>query len=983
MESPLNLRRIILGLVVIIFLLSAGASFREVVFTSGSVSVPVKVYLIGELKSGNITGGSILITSGTVVIDELSFQISTTPIEGYDGPLNYIMIGPGKLNSTLISIEEGYVMSLIAVYDTIDANTAHVTFIHRETYRDSTVMWYSYDRFWYSYRRMSSLIFINATGTLSLSEDQVTISAQGSALIGTDTEEQQNGHIVVIRKISPIQGEDMEIFEWADGWEDRHYCYVAVPEGGFSSISVLFNSSSKLADLANLGILPTSFESRPSVEFAISHDIYNTSIAYLAAKSLGWALEGYITNEWVLLSKAGWNADKYFKEIDYALMLFNESGNAFERQDFEIGSGLFEKALIKTKAALEALSQAKTDFMAMFLFLIMFTFFISSIVGAMFEKKKALANIGLFTLLSLMEVAFIPQAKIAIMMLDPGNLRRLSSTSLIISMFTAAMILVVITTLVLEAKGTLLSDLFWYSIKNMRKRLLRTTLTVVTIAVVSAVAGSLLVTGTLTVNREVSYPSGFCGLSISSHVTTATYIFRGMDQANEFIVEEFFEPISEPLMEWLSSMEWVKRTYIVSLSQAIVFKGERATRASLVATNASIDTGVIISADLAKALKVVGGDYIVVNGRNITISKVVEGPFKLLDEVPFDEVEGPFLVTSLEFARQPWVVYRLLLEGDVPADLAERLVEISYEKDKDFTVMEGAQITTQTFRSFRVCFGTGNEIRCLLIVGEFQQFSGTPELLVLIGLSALMIITTLLGSLHERQKEYSTMSALGASPRHISLLLFVEGLSYGLVGGALGYLLSQFLQAYVSTPLAPVQPYLFSPMLASFLVAVVSSVVGGIIPARKVILKVVPSKFLLKKIEKVKLFEDHAEATLPLRIIEGVEDFIAYVSSLTNRPPPMDRGPRYMGTVPHREGDKVKDVEMVVSYKGERVATFKVNLILPDNPGSTLKVTMYPAAGRWGVDHKFCARDMLSVLREVLLYYIEWRKGVEESKYPI
>ncbi|WP_161997868.1 hypothetical protein, partial [Escherichia coli] len=111
--------------------------------------------------------------------------------------------------------------------------------------------------------------------------------------------------------------------------------------------------------------------------------------------------------------------------------------------------------------------------------------------------------------------------------------------------------------------------------------------------------------------------------------------------------------------------------------------------------------------------------------------------------------------------------------------------------------------------------------------------------------------------------------------------------------------------------------------------------------ARKVILKVVPSRFLFKKIEDVKLFEDHAEATIPLRIVGDSSDFMTYVSSFTKRPPPMSWGPIYMQVSPRKEKEGRNMVEMVLSYRGERVASYRIQLLLPENPGSTIKAVAY------------------------------------------
>ncbi|MEM2089364.1 MAG: FtsX-like permease family protein, partial [Thermoproteota archaeon] len=459
-------------------------------------------------------------------------------------------------------------------------------------------------------------------------------------------------------------------------------------------------------------------------------------------------------------------------------------------------------------------------------------------------------------------------------------------------------------------------------------------------------------------------------------------IFRGLDQQNDYIVNEFFEPIPESQVKWLSGMEGVDKTYVVAASQAFVSKEGRRARVSLIATNATTLNGTAVSASLAEALRIEEGDSIIIIGENVVesrVDKILEEPLRLVDGVPLDEVGEPLVVVDLEMLPQSSSIYRLVLEGNFSSDFAKRLVEISYEKNTTFRVEMGAQITTQTFRSFQVCLGTGSETRSLLIVGELQQFAGTPEIVVLMGLSSLMIITALLGSLYERQKEYSTITALGASPGRVSLLLFVEGLSYGLTGGVLGYVLSQFLQAYFSNPVTPVQPYVFSSMLASFLVALVSSIIGSLIPARRVILKVVPSKSLFKKIEEVKLFKNHAEAMIPLRIVSDKDDFVTYVSSFTKRSALISEGPMYIQTSLLREGDMVKAVEMVLSYRGNRVAMYRVQLVLPEDPGSTVKALAYSASGEWGIDHKHCARRMLTSLREDLLQYVDWKKQMGKA----
>lgn len=961
-----------LGSIVLLFLLSYEVPFKVLVPVHGSYITPVKILLEGELKSGSITEGTIFITSGTVTIDRVLFRVSEAQLEGFNDSMNYVATSQGKLSSNAIGLGKSYVMVLAANY-TADNDTLYLNFGYGDAYPGSSAISRSYGR--------PVLILINATGTLKLSDGHVEISAQGRALLPRGEEEEglQDVCIVVIRKEAP-NDESFSLSPWGmwgmGVWEDDENYYVPVPKGSSVTVFGYLSPGSRLAGL--LSRYGAAFSSGQGVlmPFTISCDIGNTSLALLEVERLKLFLGSFVSEERSFLLKVGFDAEKYFKEVDYAVMLLEESEAAYEKSEAETGSGLFEKSILKVESALEALSQAKSDCIAMFIFLTTFTFFISSIASAMIGKRRRLTVVGLFGALTLAEVAFIPQAKMAIALLNPEVVYRLSSTSIALSLFTAIVTLVIVGMLILEAKGTLLSDLFWYSVKSMQKRALRATLTILTIAVVSGASGSLLAIGTLVTTREATYSSEFHGLSISSHVTTAIYIFRGMDQKNEYIVNEVFEPLPDWQVKWLSNMEGVEKVYVVAVSQALVSKDDKMARVFLVATNASALNGTMVSADLAERIGAEEGDLITIMGGYVTtrrVNVVLREPLKLADGVPFDEVEGPLVVVGLESLPQLPAVYRLLLEGNFSNDFVKRLVETSYEKHVNFTTVMGSQITTHTFRSFRASLGTGSETECLLIVGEFQQFTSVPELAVLIGLSSLMIMNILLGSLYERQGEYSTASTLGASPGHISLLLIVEGLSYGLLGGVMGYVLSQFLQAYVSTPVTLVKPYVFSSLVASFLVATLSSLTGGLIPARKVVLKVVPSKLMFKRIEEVKLFKDHAEAVIPLRVVEDVDDFVDYVSSFTKRTSPRLWGPAYMQASPIKEGERVSAVEMTLSYRGERVAMYKIRLILPDNPGKTLKALAYSATGQWGVDHKFCARQMLTVLREDLLQYVDWK----------
>ncbi len=69
--------------------------------------------------------------------------------------------------------------------------------------------------------------------------------------------------------------------------------------------------------------------------------------------------------------------------------------------------------------------------------------------------------------------------------------------------------------------------------------------------------------------------------------------------------------------------------------------------------------------------------------------------------------------------------------------------------------------------------------------------SGYAELIVPLLLGGLIIFSSLLGSIVDRQKEIFTFSALGLAPRDVGMLFFAESMVIAVLGGMGGYLISQ------------------------------------------------------------------------------------------------------------------------------------------------------------------------------------------------
>lgn len=70
--------------------------------------------------------------------------------------------------------------------------------------------------------------------------------------------------------------------------------------------------------------------------------------------------------------------------------------------------------------------------------------------------------------------------------------------------------------------------------------------------------------------------------------------------------------------------------------------------------------------------------------------------------------------------------------------------------------------------------------------------TGVGSIIVPLALGALIIFSSLLGSIADREREIFTFSALGLAPVDVSVLFFAESSVYAVIGGLGGYLFSQF-----------------------------------------------------------------------------------------------------------------------------------------------------------------------------------------------
>ena len=88
----------------------------------------------------------------------------------------------------------------------------------------------------------------------------------------------------------------------------------------------------------------------------------------------------------------------------------------------------------------------------------------------------------------------------------------------------------------------------------------------------------------------------------------------------------------------------------------------------------------------------------------------------------------------------------------------------------------------------------GSNIQLMTSIGAVSV-KGVLSLLVPMALACLIVLNTMMGSVHERVREISIFSSVGLAPSHIGALFLAEAFVVAVVGVVLGYLLAQLVSA--------------------------------------------------------------------------------------------------------------------------------------------------------------------------------------------
>lgn len=155
---------------------------------------------------------------------------------------------------------------------------------------------------------------------------------------------------------------------------------------------------------------------------------------------------------------------------------------------------------------------------------------------------------------------------------------------------------------------------------------------------------------------------------------------------------------------------------------------------------------------------------------------------------------------------------------------------------------------------------------------------GFESVIMLLIIASLLIFTTLLGVMEERERDLRTLAVLGAPPSTLSYVLLTESLLIGFISSLLGWVampLVAFLMKNTTQLLglgAPEVPLIYAPTMESAFVAVLLglaiSLASAVVPASRIqkLSLMGRRKRRVLEAEDLRIEEGVAKYTLPLRV---------------------------------------------------------------------------------------------------------------------
>ena len=661
--------------------------------------------------------------------------------------------------------------------------------------------------------------------------------------------------------------------------------------------------------------------------------------------------------------------------------------------------------------------------------LIVILIFFSFALSRMMTERGLLANVILAILLLLTFALFIstqPGFQFLISNL-PFVFQKLgmpSFASFLIQFVQIVVILIIIVASLFTNLRDLASQTFGISMRNLRRRKMKTGLALLTIVVVSASAMCLLTFSSVkpTHHRPIYdlTPKVDNGLIVYKQVTVTTKPSpTGEDVSTRTVYYESFQSheISWFLKDWVDSMNIygirTVRLYTLegfTISDFSIFNlvttdpyfMEKYLNASEVLGASRLDPTdrnmVSVGSKIASEYNLTTGSAVLLNDRRFIVkgifneqsvienSKDLDGDsflFQISDPVTREIKGGSFILGSInDFSVDELRIYKISIVAK--SEHAENITVVAHEflpLGFDFWETDQASFVSSYLmrvisEGFVLAIYSGEPT--LALWGNWQNHIAP------IAITAMLLVTNALGTVSERKSETRTVFTMGASPTRVRFIILLEGLVLGIVGGIFGYVFG-YAFAQVSGFALPslVQENMISgsPFTISFSIATFASLLGYLIPSELAVRSAVPSGKLSKKLKDIiEIKRGEVSVVVPMKLqlkeMRLFDDFLEYLVTDYSK---TIYSEITMGKLSSKESMDGKIWRFVVSCAGGCVSDYQVSILAKVNVD--VKVVIEPfdiGAGetsQWTSEHRYNLRRLSPLLREELLKFTAFKKG--------
>lgn len=556
-------------------------------------------------------------------------------------------------------------------------------------------------------------------------------------------------------------------------------------------------------------------------------------------------------------------------------------------------------------------------------------------------------------------------------------------------------------------------EIFEVSIRNLKRRKLKTALALTTIVIISASAMCLL---TITVRKQTFMVVNQNTIPIVDRGFVIYKVIYQRPFSSEEKPTKYYLPIGWYEIKWLSEHESVESMSIYGIRKVNFARADGLTidgfnQFNLIVVNTSfigcyqnvskminIDwftkadrNMVIIGSKIANKYGLQVGSNVLIDGRTYVVKSFIDENMATqnlqdIDGSPFlfdifDQETGKingdsFIIGDIndfDYNSVSILKVSIVLSDQLVQDVNQVIEEIQSfgldfgETDEYSYVMTySMQVITQ-----QKVYSVESTSPSAFVFGE------TP--IVPMTIAVLMLFVNMMGTVFERKSEIRTIHVIGASPLRIGLIFLTEGLILGIIGGVFSYIFGFLAVRITNMTLSDLVSKNIiggAPFAITFSAAVLSSLLGCLYPVIQSMKMVVPSGRMRHQSKDIIDFHGQTMCLqVPIKIEESeVRKFERYLESLSTEVKMLYK---FISMSPPRieevNGQQALSITVDMSAKGYEIASFLI--LFTKTAENILDVTIQPLndkkakTEKWSREHKDNINELSQFLREKILAF--------------